>query len=305
MELPESVAAIGERLGGTGAIVADPQLLHAADVFAAERDRIFLRPWVAVDHQSRIDQPGRYIRFDAATRSILLTRDAEGCLRALRNVCIHAGYPVCEAEEGSADRLICPYHGWEFAADGRLVEPDLSSRIDPARLRLATHPVCVRDGLIFVDPSRPATASGEVDEAPVTPDAAAGWLGDGNVTNRTRYNTDWNWKLALQFLKSSPHLFADDPGESISCCEFGPLSLMMVQPQHAALLRVIPKSAERTDIQLVRIEAKAANLTTPATDGLDRVGDALRQAGDAEAVGRSSELDRRFFSWYWSLMSTN
>jgi len=159
MDLPDSVAAIGERLGGDGAIVVDPQLLNGADVFAAERERLFLRPWVAVDHQSRIEEPGRYVRFEAATRSILLTRDAEGCLRALRNVCIHAGYPVCEAEEGPADRLICPYHGWEFAADGRLIEPDLSRRIDPARLRLANHPVCVRDGLIFVDPSRTASGS--------------------------------------------------------------------------------------------------------------------------------------------------
>ena len=90
----------------------------------------------------------------------MLTRDAEGTLRALRNVCIHAGYPVCEAEEGPADRLICPYHGWEFAADGRLLEPDLSRRIDPARLRLASHPVCVQDGLIFVDLSKPACRLG-------------------------------------------------------------------------------------------------------------------------------------------------
>src|SRR5436190_1083169 len=56
-------------------------------------------------------------------------------------------------EEGSAERLICPYHGWEYALDGRLVEPELSSRIDPARLRLPSYSVCVRNGVIFVGPS--------------------------------------------------------------------------------------------------------------------------------------------------------
>jgi nitrite reductase/ring-hydroxylating ferredoxin subunit len=300
MDLPESVAAIGERLGGDDAIVVDPQLLNGADVFAAERERLFMRAWIAVDHQSRIDQPGRYVRFDAATRSILLTRDAEGRLRALRNVCIHAGYHICDAEEGPADRLICPYHGWEFAADGRLVEPDLSSRIDPARLRLATHPVCVRDGLIFVDPSRPATASGEVDEVPIAPGAVPGWLGDGNVTNRARYSTDWNWKLALQFVRSTPQLFCDDPVDD-DFITFGPLSLMSVQPHQATLLRVIPKSAGHTDIQLIRIVPPDA----PAKDGLDRVTEGLRKAGDAEAVARSAALDRRFFAWYWLLMSAD
>jgi len=298
MDLPDSVAAIGEQLGGDGAIVADPQLLSGADVFAAERERLLLRPWVAVDHQSRIAAPGRYVRFDVATRSILLSRDAEGRLHALRNVCIHAGYPVCEAEEGLADRMICPYHGWEFAADGRLVEPDLSGRIDPARLRLASHPVCVQDGLVFVDISRTAASSGSANVAPVTAGVVPDWLGGGDVIERRRYNTNWNWKLALQFLKSSPHLFCDEPDDD-DLVAFGPLSWMLVQQDQAALLRVIPKSAGHTDIQLVRIAPQG----TPSEDGPDRIAEGLRDAGDAEAVASTVELDREFFGWYWSLMS--
>ena len=129
--------------------------------------------------------------------------------------------------------------------------------------------------------------------------------GQGSVTGRSRYTTNWNWKLALQFLKASPHLFADDPGDGATCLVFGPLSLMMVQPQQAALLRVIPKSAERTDIQLVRMEAKGA----PPRRRWRMVPTGWRtdsqRAGDAEAVARSSELDRKFFGWYWSLMSAN
>ena len=300
MDLPESVAAIGERLGGVGAIIADPQLLHGADVFAAERDRIFMRRWIAADHETRLGDDGGYFRFDAATRSLLVTRDGEGRLHALRNVCIHAGYPVCDAEEGPAGRLICPYHGWEFALDGRLLEPDLSARIDPARLRLANYPVCVRDGLIFVDPSGTATAE-PTGAAPVAMGAVPDWLAEGDVTARSRYSTKWNWKLARQFLKSSPHLFADDPGEGGDCVVFGPLSMMMVQSQQATLLSVIPKSAERTDIQLIRMAPKGIAVA----NGDDRVAEELRQAGDADAVPRSTVLDREFFAWYWSLMSTD
>jgi nitrite reductase/ring-hydroxylating ferredoxin subunit len=302
MDLPESVAAIGERLGGTGAVAADPQLLQAADVFAAERDRIFMRRWIAVDHQTRLDADRSYFRFDAATRSLLVTRDEEGGLHALRNVCLHAGYPICDAEGGPAERLICPYHGWEFSLNGRLMEPDLSARIDPARLQLASYPVCVRDGLIFVDPSI-AVASGEAATDPVADGLVPEWLAEGSVTARNRYTTNWNWKLALQFLKSSPHLFADDPGDGADCVVFGPLSLMMVKPQQAALFSVIPKSAERTDIQLIRMEPSGAQPNMPVLNGADRVADGLRQAGDADAVARSSELDRPFFAWYWSLMS--
>lgn len=299
MELPDSVASIGKQLAGERTIEPDPQLLSGADVFAAERQRLFLRPWVAVDHQSRIDEPGRYVRFEAASRSILLTRDEEGILRALRNVCIHAGYPVCEAEEGPADRLVCPYHGWEFAADGRLLEPDLSRRIDPARLRLASHPVCVQDGLIFVDLSKPAAGPDEIDEPPTMQGSIPGWLAEAKVAGRSRYSTDWNWKLALQFVKSSPQLFCDDPGEE-DFVEFGPLSFMLAQSNNAMLLRVIPKSAGHTDIQLVRIVPPGV----PADDRPDRIADEIRIAGDAENVAQTAKLDRAFFDWYWSLMST-
>ena len=298
MDLPDSIAAIGEQLGADREVVLDPRLLNSADVFAAERQRLFLRPWVAVDHQSRIEEPGRYVRFEAATRSILLVRDADGELRALRNVCIHAGYPVCEAEEGPADRLICPYHGWEFAADGRLVEPDLSARIDPARLRLASHPVCVRDGLIFVDLSKPAAATDEAEDILITPGIVPDWLPEANVTARSRYATNWNWKLALQFVRSSPDLFLRDP-DADDFIVFGPLSLMSAQPNRATLVRVIPKSAAHTDIQVIRMAQPA----TPLENGPDRVAEALRLAGDAETAAEGASLDRDFFSWYWSFMS--
>lgn len=297
MDLPESVAAIGERLGGDGAIVADPQLFNGADVFAAERERVFPRPWVAVDHQSRADKPGRFVRVDVAGRSILLSRDAEGQLRALRNVCLHAGYAVCDAEQGPSDRLVCLYHGWEYTADGLLVEPDLSARIDPARLRLPSYPVRVADGLVFVDLSRLAAAD-DGSSTPVEPGVVPEWVAEGEVTRRVRYNTEWNWKLALQFLKSSPHLLCDDPAAA-ELVDFGPLSLMSVQPNQVVLLQVIPKSATLTDIQLVRVAPKG----TPTKNGPDRVARGLRAAGDAEAAARLTDFDRSFFGWYWSLMS--
>ncbi len=302
MDLPESVTAIGERLGEAGAIAVDPQLWNGADVFAAERDRIFMRRWIAVDHHTRLQGDCSYLRFEAATRSLLVTRDEEGGLHALRNVCLHAGYPICDAEGGPAERLVCPYHGWEFSLKGRLLEPDLSARIDPARLQLASFPVCVRDGLIFVDPSS-TTAAGASRAVPVANGLVPGWLAEGHVTARGRHSTNRNWKLVLQFLKSSPELLTDDPGEGCDWVVFGPLSLMMVQPQRAALVRVVPKSAERTDIELVRMERGCGQPNTSAAIGADRLADGLQQAGSADDLVRPSELDRPFFTWYWSLMS--
>jgi nitrite reductase/ring-hydroxylating ferredoxin subunit len=298
MDLPQPVTAIGEQLESGAEIAADPALLTDAAVFAAERQKLFLQPWVAIDHHSRLPRAGRFIRLEAPTRSLLLTRDGEGQLRALRNLCLHSGYPVCEAVEGPAERLVCPYHGWEYTAAGRLVEPDLSHRMAPERLHLQSHPVSVQDGLIFVDLSRSAFDAPELGE-PCTAGALPDWLADAEVARRMRYNTEWNWKLALRFLKSSPHLIRDDDSEPDDAVDFGPLSFMLVEPHQATLLGVIPRSAAASDIALVRMAAPGTKIKS----GPDRLARGLRDAGDAAVVAEQSPLDRDFLGWYWSLMS--
>lgn len=285
MDLPASVAALGEQLRGESEIVPDPALFCDAEVFAAERERIFLRSPVAVDHASRLAEDGRYFRCDAAPRSMILAREAGGRLHALRNVCLHAGYPICDAEEGSAERLICPYHGWEYTLDGRLVEPELSARIDPARLRVASYPVWVRNGLIFVDPS------GKADPAEERTAAVPDWLAGASVVRRARHTVTWNWKFLRHFLRSSPHLFFESPPDS--CLEFGPLSFMMVRPQQAVLLCVAPRFAEQTEFQVVEMTTGDGAPTGP-----DAVPDALRCADKL-----ASWFDRGAAGWYWSLVS--
>jgi nitrite reductase/ring-hydroxylating ferredoxin subunit len=291
MDLPASVAALEDRLGRDGAIAPDPELFSSPEVLAAERHRIFVRPAIALDHASRLAEDSRYFRVDAAGRSILVTRDGAGGLHALRNVCLHAGYPICDVEDGPAERLVCPYHGWEYAPDGRLVEPELSARIDPARLRLQRYAIGVHDGLILVD------LSGAPGSMPPTDAVLPDWLGGAAVHSRGRWATTWNWKFALQFLKSSPRLFYADDAAADDWRALGPLSLILVRPERAVLLNVIPKFAGRTDLQLVEMSAPEA--PSPDAAVASRVAAALCRA----AEDGPPPLDRPFFTWYWSLMS--
>jgi nitrite reductase/ring-hydroxylating ferredoxin subunit len=290
MDLPASIAALGEQLRGADEIVPDPALFREAEVFAAERDRIFLRSLLAVDHATRLSEDGRYFRCEAGPRSIILTRQSGGRLHALRNVCLHSGYPICDAEEGSGERLVCPYHGWEYTFDGRLVEPELSSRIDPARLRVLSYPVWVRGGLIFVDPS------GKADPAAASAALVPAWLAGASVVRRARYGTTWNWKFLRYFLRSSPHLFFDEPPDSD--VEFGPLGFMIAQRRRAVLLRVIPRFAEQTDFQVIEMAAEDGPGDPDTASDSDAVAAALRDADTSP-----SWFDRRYADWYWSLIS--
>jgi len=291
MDLPASVAGLGEQLRTDGEIVPDAALFSDPHVFAAERERIFQRSVLALDHESRLSGNGSWFRCDAAASSILVTRGAGGRLHALRNVCLHAGYPVCDTEEGAAERVICPYHGWEYALDGRLVEPELSARIDPSRLRLRRYPVCVRNGLIVVDP---ASASEIVEQTEIPVPA---WLTAATVVRRARYSTNRNWKYLRHFLRSSPQLFLDGSPENWH--EFGPLSCFFTQSGRAVLLRIIPKFAEQTDLQVIEMIADDTPHTVESATGFDGV--AERLGGEDSSL---SWFDRGFAQWYWPLMSS-
>jgi 3-phenylpropionate/trans-cinnamate dioxygenase ferredoxin subunit len=83
-------------------------------------------------------------------------------LYALRNVCPHAGGPVCAGRLGprivseagdplrlavddACPTLTCAWHGWEFdARDGRALAPG-------SRLRVRTYPVRIESGTVLVD----------------------------------------------------------------------------------------------------------------------------------------------------------
>ena len=75
MDLPVSVTELGEQLREGRGIAPDPALFSDPQVFAAERERIFQRSVMALDHETRLSEDGRWFRCDAAARSILVTRE--------------------------------------------------------------------------------------------------------------------------------------------------------------------------------------------------------------------------------------
>jgi len=101
-----------------GRIYSDPA------VFLEQRDRVFARTWQFAAHDGAVREPGQVHPFTllpgALDEPLLLTRDAQGVVHALSNVCTHRGTPVIE-RPGRETQLRCRYHGRRFALDGRFV----------------------------------------------------------------------------------------------------------------------------------------------------------------------------------------
>jgi len=91
------------------------------EIFALERDRVFGRAWIFVAHESEIPDPGDYVVRRVLQDSFIIARDEQGTVRAHFNMCLHRGMQVCRAEMGNASHFRCPYHGWSYRNDGRLI----------------------------------------------------------------------------------------------------------------------------------------------------------------------------------------
>ena len=294
MELPEQITEIGEQLKAGGEITPSEDLFETYEVFAAELTNLFVKPWLAADHASRLSTDGDYFRVDIGGRSVVIAREAEDKIHAMRNACLHAGYRICEEEDGRGDHLFCRYHGWDYAIDGRLTDPMLRpEEEDRSRFRLPRYPMKITNGLIFIDPSVAAPSPPEGKTAidlSAVPD-----LSDSTVVGRKRFSTTWNWKHLRHFLWTSNDLVF--PGGHETATEFGPLSRLLTKNGDAALVRLIPRYAGHSDFELVRIAKPGHNAEAGDEAALE---EAIRVEGDKLAGTPAGSLDRGFYEWYWA-----
>ncbi|NND43777.1 MAG: Rieske (2Fe-2S) protein, partial [Xanthomonadales bacterium] len=90
-------------------------------IYRRELERIFMRSWQYAGHVSEIPKVGDWFLFEFGAESVIVVRSAEDSIRALVNVCRHRGSRVRTEPRGCANRFTCPYHGWTYGLDGRLL----------------------------------------------------------------------------------------------------------------------------------------------------------------------------------------
>jgi phenylpropionate dioxygenase-like ring-hydroxylating dioxygenase large terminal subunit len=118
-----------------------------------EMERIFARVPLMLALSCELPKPGDYKAMEAVGRPVLITRDKDGRVHAFLNVCAHRGAPVAEDGHGNCARFTCPYHGWTFANDGRLIavaDREKFGELDKAGRGLTELPAREKNGLIFV-----------------------------------------------------------------------------------------------------------------------------------------------------------
>ena len=131
-----------------------PYIFNDPEIYALEKRRIFLKCWLFVGHESEIPSPGDYALRYLGEDPFIFARDENGTIRVMLNMCRHRGTQVCRAEQGNTSHFRCPYHGWSYRNDGRLVgvpaARDTAAGLDREAWGLVPAPhVASYHGLVF------------------------------------------------------------------------------------------------------------------------------------------------------------
>jgi len=102
--------------------------------FEKIKEQVFYRSWQWIGHKTLLEEGQNAYPFTLLdgflTEPALLTRDAEGGLHCLSNVCTHRANTVVN-QTGSYKKLICSYHGRRFTIDGKFEHmPEFQEAMD-------------------------------------------------------------------------------------------------------------------------------------------------------------------------------
>ena len=81
---------------------------------------VFSDTWQYVGPLAKLQEPGDHVVATLGRTSIVVSRDVDGSLKGMVNICRHRLHPVA-LEDGSSKVLQCRYHGWSYRLDGSLL----------------------------------------------------------------------------------------------------------------------------------------------------------------------------------------
>jgi len=183
-----------------------PETLPAAlyrdpAVYEKERTRIFAHAWLMLAHESQLPAPGDTLAATAAGYPLLLVRGEGGRLRGFHNVCRHRAGPLAEEGTGHCGRaLVCRYHGWRYALDGRLAAArdfGPAEDFDPRDYALHGLACEVWRGFVFVNLARDSAPLDSV-LRPLAARTAEMPLESFRFARQTRHAIRCNWKTYVE-----------------------------------------------------------------------------------------------------------
>ena len=189
----------------------DQRFYTDEDIYALELERIIYRNWIVAGHQSQLPNAGDFKVFKVAEESAIIVRGKDGDIKAFANVCRHRGSLVCLEASGNARKFVCPYHGWTYDTDGKLVAArDMPDEFDWDAHALKPVSCDVVHGLILVCFSDDAPSLENCKKEMAEPMAMFDFE-NLKVAAWKDYAIPANWKLSIENYQECYHCATAHP----------------------------------------------------------------------------------------------
>lgn len=203
---PDEVAAV--RLPLESAHFLPPRVYSDPTVFQIEKEGLFRTSWLPLCHISQLGENGSYITRNLFGEPVMAVRDREGTIRVLSNVCRHRNALVAQdSGKCRGNRFVCPYHGWAYGLDGKLLSaPFMDKTADFDRRDIALPEVRfeIWEGFVFVNLDGNAAPLGE-QLTTLTQKVAPYRFDKMTAVEIRRAKVPWNWKVSLENFSEAYH----------------------------------------------------------------------------------------------------
>lgn len=201
------------------------------ELFDVESEQIFERSWMCVGREELIAEPGQLMTATVGRESVLISRDKDGALHGFLNVCRHRGSRLVMTPTASCGSTIrCPYHGWTYGLDGRLLAaPNLRDMPDFLKDRHGLVPISLSTwgGYIWccLDEGGAGTLDAQLDpqirdRLGSTEVLAAYEIASLRVGHSVSYDVSSNWKALVENFTECYHCPTIHPELTAAVPEF-------------------------------------------------------------------------------------
>jgi Rieske 2Fe-2S family protein len=166
---------------------------------------------MAIAHVSQLHAAGSCLVHDALGVPVVVTRDREGELHAMLNVCRHRGTRLVEQAGFCSVRkgFHCRYHGWTYDIEGNLLNvprQELFPTLDKSMHNLVSLPVTERFGFVWVVATPGAEYDFDAFLDPLEPDLGPLKLEGHVVFRRGTTTARTNWKIVMEAFLDGYHV---------------------------------------------------------------------------------------------------
>jgi phenylpropionate dioxygenase-like ring-hydroxylating dioxygenase large terminal subunit len=200
--LARGEAAVGtEILGLESSVYTDPCR------FDAEQKALFARLPLVLAPSALLPEPKLAVAHDGFGVPLIVSRDGDGTIHVMANVCRHRGTRLIESDDVvPAKGIACPYHAWTYGPDGALKglpRADCFPGLDKGVIQLSHFRSIEAGGLIWF--SRDGSADFAESEG-LRDDFDAFGLGGLHLYRRHTHEVAANWKLIIDAFLESYHV---------------------------------------------------------------------------------------------------